>query len=54
MRVSVDVGGTFTDVIVLDEESGNIELEKVATTPANPAQGVLDAFKKVGAQNGGH
>ena len=50
MRVSVDVGGTFTDVIVLDEESGNIELEKVATTPANPAQGVLDAFKKVGAQ----
>ena len=50
MRVSVDVGGTFTDVIVLDEDSGNIELEKVATTPANPAQGVLDGFQKVGAQ----
>ena len=50
MRVSVDVGGTFTDVIVLDEESGNIKLEKVATTPANPAEGVLQSFEKVGAQ----
>lgn len=50
MRVSVDVGGTFTDVIVLDEESGNIQLDKVATTPANPAEGVLQGFDKVGAQ----
>ncbi len=50
MRVSVDVGGTFTDVIVLDEASGSIQLEKVATTPTNPAQGVLDGFEKVGAQ----
>ena len=50
MRVSVDVGGTFTDVIVLDESSGQIQLDKVATTPANPAQGVLDGFQKVGAQ----
>ena len=46
MRVSVDVGGTFTDVIALDEDSGNIRLEKVATTPANPADGVLEGFQK--------
>jgi len=50
MRVSVDVGGTFTDVIVLDEASGSIQLDKVATTPANPAEGVLQGFDKVGAQ----
>ena len=50
MRVSVDVGGTFTDVIVLDEDSGNIQLDKVATTPANPAEGVLQGFAKAGAQ----
>ena len=50
MRVSVDVGGTFTDVIVLDEGSGDIQLDKVATTPANPAEGVLQGFDKVGAQ----
>ena len=52
MRVSVDVGGTFTDVIVLDEDSGDIQLDKVATTPANPAEGVLQGFAKVGAQTG--
>ena len=50
MRVSVDVGGTFTDVIVLDEDSGDIQLDKVATTPANPAEGVLQGFDKVGAR----
>ncbi|PJF39158.1 MAG: 5-oxoprolinase, partial [Phototrophicales bacterium] len=49
MRVSVDVGGTFTDVIVLDEDSGDLRLEKVPTTPANPAEGVLQGFQKVHA-----
>jgi N-methylhydantoinase A len=49
MRVSVDVGGTFTDVIVLDEATGAIRLEKVATTPANPAEGVLQGFQKADA-----
>ncbi|MBL8131702.1 MAG: hydantoinase/oxoprolinase family protein [Anaerolineae bacterium] len=49
MRVSVDVGGTFTDVIVLDEDTGRIRLEKVQTTPSNPADGVLQGFQKAGA-----
>jgi N-methylhydantoinase A len=49
MRVSVDVGGTFTDVIVLDEVTGKIRLEKVQTTPSNPADGVLQGFQKAGA-----
>ncbi|MCC6617337.1 MAG: hydantoinase/oxoprolinase family protein [Anaerolineae bacterium] len=49
MRVSVDVGGTFTDVIALDEATGSIRLEKVATTPSNPAEGVLQAFQKAEA-----
>jgi N-methylhydantoinase A len=52
MRVSVDVGGTFTDVIVLDEATGAIRLEKVATTPANPAEGVLQGFQKADAAAG--
>ena len=49
MRVSVDVGGTFTDVIALDEETRTIRLEKVATTPSNPADGVLNGFRKADA-----
>ena len=49
MRISVDVGGTFTDVIVLDEETSRLRLEKVETTPRNPSGGVLDGFRKAGA-----
>ena len=48
MRVSVDVGGTFTDVIVLDD-AGHLRLEKVQTVPANPASGVLSGFQKAEA-----
>lgn len=41
-RVGVDVGGTFTDVAMVDEKTGNIEIAKVPTTPRNFAEGVLD------------
>ncbi|PLR86809.1 5-oxoprolinase [Bacillus canaveralius] len=46
MRISVDVGGTFTDVVTLDPASGNLRLEKVETVPRNPASGVLEGFRK--------
>src|SRR5438552_17094850 len=46
MRIAVDVGGTFTDVIVLDERTHTLRLEKVETTPQNPARGVLQGFQK--------
>jgi N-methylhydantoinase A/oxoprolinase/acetone carboxylase beta subunit len=36
MRIAVDVGGTFTDVIVLDEKTNALRLEKVETTPRDP------------------
>ncbi len=49
MRIAVDVGGTFTDVIVLDEETQELRLEKVETTPQNPASGVLQGFHKAEA-----
>ena len=48
MRVSVDVGGTFTDVIILNDD-GHLRLEKVETVPANPAEGVLSGFQKAEA-----
>ncbi len=46
MRISVDVGGTFTDVVVLDPVSGAVRLEKVETTPRDPAMGVLQGFAR--------
>ena len=52
MRISVDIGGTFTDVIVLDEKTGRMRLEKVETTPEDPALGVLNSFAKAKAALG--
>jgi N-methylhydantoinase A len=44
-RIGVDIGGTFTDVALVEEESGRIGVAKVPTTPADPAAGVLNALE---------
>ena len=44
----VDVGGTFTDLVILDPESGAVNIAKVATTLPNQAAGVLAAFDAAG------
>jgi N-methylhydantoinase A len=46
-RIGIDIGGAFTDIVVYDEESGEIRYEKVESTPADFAIGVIDAVKKV-------
>src|SRR5215831_13123274 len=43
---AVDVGGTFTDLVVLDEQTGEVSYAKAPTTPRQPARGVLDAIRK--------
>ncbi|MDI6825045.1 MAG: hydantoinase/oxoprolinase family protein [Bacillota bacterium] len=47
-RVAVDIGGTFTDMLVFDQESGAIRLYKVPSTPARPQDAVLAALDKAG------
>ena len=42
-RIGVDVGGTFTDVIFYDDETGEVRVAKEPTTPAAPEQGVMRA-----------
>ena len=49
LRVAIDVGGTFTDVAVLDEDGLRVTFDKTSTTPADPAKGVLDCFAKARA-----
>ena len=49
IRIAVDVGGTFTDVVKLVPETGELRFEKVPTTPAEPTAGVLAAFDKAEA-----
>jgi N-methylhydantoinase A len=44
-RIGVDIGGTFTDVAMVEETSGWIGVAKVPTTPADLAEGVLRALK---------
>src|SRR6266480_6281076 len=41
-RLGVDVGGTHTDLVLLDTTTGELSVEKVASTPKNPALGVLE------------
>ena len=41
LRVAVDVGGTFTDVFVLDEETAAVRVAKVPSTPHDPMEGVM-------------
>ena len=43
-RIGVDIGGTFTDVAVVDEASGKIDVVKTSTTPQNFAAGVIEAL----------
>ena len=45
-RIGVDVGGTHTDLVLHDVTTGALLVEKVASTPSNPAAGVLDGIAK--------
>jgi N-methylhydantoinase A len=44
-RIGIDIGGTFTDVALVDETTGKIGVAKVPTTPGDLADGVLSALK---------
>ena len=45
-RMGVDIGGTFTDVVLVDEKTGHIGVAKVPTTTRDFAEGVLDGIRQ--------
>ncbi|GBC69012.1 Acetophenone carboxylase gamma subunit [archaeon HR01] len=47
-RVAIDIGGGFTDLFAIDEETGEIAWSKDETTPANYSEGVMRVFSKSG------
>lgn len=47
MRVATDIGGTFTDLVYVDEK-GNVQVEKSSTTPPHFEKGVLEVIRKSG------
>jgi N-methylhydantoinase A len=46
-RVSMDIGGTFTDVVAYDEQTGTYSAGKSSTTPADLTEGVLVGLEQV-------
>src|SRR5579864_9401552 len=42
-RIGIDVGGTFTDLVAVDE-AGRVTLTKVASTPDDPSRGILEGL----------
>ena len=47
MRIGIDIGGTFTDFVTFDEESGSFHTYKVLSTPKNPAQAVFNGLEEI-------
>ena len=45
MRIAIDTGGTFTDCVY--RQRGRLEILKVFSTPANPAQAILSALERI-------
>ncbi|HYK34039.1 MAG TPA: hydantoinase/oxoprolinase family protein, partial [Streptosporangiaceae bacterium] len=47
LRIGIDTGGTFTDVVAYDEESGELTVTKTPTTPADPSIGFIQGLSKM-------
>jgi N-methylhydantoinase A len=46
-RIGVDIGGTFTDIVLWDGAGDNLILDKILTTPDDPSRAVLDGIGRV-------
>src|SRR5689334_18708476 len=51
-RLGFDIGGTFTDFVLLDGATGGISLHKCLTTPSDPADGALEGIRSICAAAG--
>ena len=47
LRIGIDTGGTFTDVVAFDEVTGEVTVTKTPSTPADPAQGFMTGLAKI-------
>ncbi|KGN36393.1 hydantoinase/oxoprolinase family protein [Knoellia subterranea] len=47
IRIGIDTGGTFTDVVAFDEDTGELVTTKTPSTPSNPADGFINGIEKV-------
>ncbi|PZS14068.1 MAG: 5-oxoprolinase [Pseudonocardiales bacterium] len=47
IRIGIDTGGTFTDVVAFDERTGALTTTKTPSTPADPAEGFMTGMDKM-------
>jgi N-methylhydantoinase A len=47
LRIGIDTGGTFTDIVCVDSAAGTMRVTKVASTPSNPAIGLVRGVKAI-------
>ena len=47
LRIGIDIGGTFTDFVIFDPTSGDIDTFKLPSTPHDPAQAVLEGLARL-------
>ncbi|BES81115.1 hydantoinase/oxoprolinase family protein [Pyrodictium abyssi] len=47
-RIGIDIGGTFTDLVAFDDETGELRSLKVLTTPREPWRGFMEALRQLG------
>lgn len=53
LRIAIDTGGTFTDVVAINEDSGEITATKTPSTPDDPSLGLVEGVRKVLQAAGG-
>ena len=53
LRIGIDTGGTFTDIVSVHSGSGAMRVTKVASTPANPAIGLVRGVRAILEAAGG-
>ena len=53
LRLAIDIGGTFTDTVLIDARDEILATAKTPTTPANPTLGALAGVERVMAASGG-
>ncbi|GAA0348341.1 hydantoinase/oxoprolinase family protein [Oceanobacillus oncorhynchi subsp. oncorhynchi] len=50
-RIGIDVGGTFTDVCIFDEQSGKILIYKLSSTNKDPSTAIIDGINTIMEEN---
>ena len=54
IRIGIDTGGTFTDVVAFEEDTGELVTTKTPSTPSNPADGFINGVDQGSRPDGGH